>query len=246
MSGFASPDWVGVFIPDASLFESFVRGTVVYFAVLAMMRFARKRQLGSIGLTDVLLLVLISECVSQALNAKANSVANGVAAVAALLFWDFVLDWAGYRSKWVRRILEHKPVPLVTDGRPLAEHMKAERITQDELDSCLRMNGVGDLSRVKCARLESNGEMSVVRRDTGPQEAETAHHPSDYAAALETFLAAARHLRAAVEWHDEQSREHAEAAKVARAALTRNGIVGRKLLGETERREAARDRNGHA
>lgn len=231
MSGFEAPEWGSILLPDASLFESFVRGSLVYFAVLLLMRVAPKRQLGSVGLTDVLLLVLISECVSQALNAKSNSVVNGAVAVAALLFWDFVLDWAGYRWKWVNKLFEHCPVPLIRDGRPLTDRLKKERITHDELLGQLRLQGVDEVSRVKAAFLEPGGEVSVIRRDE-PEETSPAADPTDFPGALDRFVAAARALRGAVEWHEAQSHEHAEAAKSARKALTQHGIVGKRLLDE--------------
>ena len=228
MAGFEAPDWAGIFIPDASVFESVVRGTVVYFAALVLMRVVPKRQLGSVGLSDVLILVMVSECVSPALNANSTSVVNGVIAVATLLVWDFVLDWAGYQSVWVRRVLEHQPVPLVRDGRAIDEGLRGERITNDELLSQLRLNGVESVGQVRAATLEPDGSVSVVRRH--PSEGGPAAAAADFPTALDRFLEAAKALRAAVEWHEAQAGEHAEAAKAARKALTEHGIVGRRFM----------------
>jgi uncharacterized membrane protein YcaP (DUF421 family) len=230
VTAFEAPDWAGVFLPDSSLFESCLRGTVVYFTVLVLVRLAPKRQIGSVGLTDVLLLVLVSECVSQALSAKSNSVANGAVAVAALLFWDYVLDWAGFKSRWVRKALEHEPVPLIRNGRPLEDRLQKERITHDELLCQLRLHGVDAFSRVKTATLESSGKVSVVgRAKARPEEDEAA--PADFDRALEKFLAAAEALRGAVEWHVAQADDHTAAAKAARKALSEHGVAGTRLLG---------------
>jgi uncharacterized membrane protein YcaP (DUF421 family) len=241
VTAFEAPDWAGVFVPDLPLFESFLRGTVVYFVVLVLVRLAPKRQIGSVGLTDVLLLVLVSECVSQALSAKAHSVANGAVAVAALLFWDYVLDWAGFKSRWVRRALEHDAVPLVRDGRLLEDPLKKEHITKDELLSQLRLQGVDEVSRVKAATLESSGEVSVVRGQSESEE----DTPADFDRALEKFLAAAQALRGAVEWHEAQAHDHAAAAKAARKALTEHGVTGTRLLGAKglDRRDHANGRH---
>ncbi|HVK11160.1 MAG TPA: YetF domain-containing protein [Gemmataceae bacterium] len=238
MAGFEAPDWAAIFVPDVSLFESVVRGTVVYFAVLVLMRVLPKRAIGSVGLSDILVLVLISECVSQALNANSPSVVNGVVTVVTLLVWDFALDWAGYRSVWVRKALEHQPVPLVRDGRTIDDKLRAERITKDELLSQLRLNGVEAVGQVKTATLEPDGTVSVVRRPAG--EGEPAEAAADFPTALDRFLVAARALRAAVEWHEAQASEHADAAKAARKALSEHGIVGRRFLHD----EAEATRNG--
>jgi uncharacterized membrane protein YcaP (DUF421 family) len=159
------PDWAGVFVPDGSLVESFLRGTVVYFSVLVLFRLILRRQTGGMGLSDVMLVVLVSECVSPALTTQANSVPNGLVALTALLFWSFALDWATDRWAWLNRLVEPRPVEVVRDGQKRADALHAQHITDDELTSQLRLNGVDDLSRVKVATLEPDGAISVVTRD---------------------------------------------------------------------------------
>ncbi len=138
MGAFQMPDWVGVFAPDASLFESFVRGSVVYLSLLILFRVVLKRQGGSIGLPDIMLVVLVSECVSNSLSANANSVPNGLAVVSALLFWNYTLDKLCYHWPWLQRRLEPQPLQIVKDGKPIVEHLESEGITEDELLGQLR------------------------------------------------------------------------------------------------------------
>jgi uncharacterized membrane protein YcaP (DUF421 family) len=242
---FQLPDWGGVFVPDGSLVESFLRGTVVYFAVLVLFRVILRRQTGGMGLSDVLLVVLASECVSPALTAQTNSVPNGLAALTALLFWSFVLDWATDRWDWLNRVVEHRPVEVVRDGAKRPDALHAQHITDDELMSQLRLNGVDDLARVKVATLEPDGEISVVTRseaseDGGGGREEDGSRPApslpptpsplaedgppDLDAALTQFLAAAEGVRKAVAWHDERAAAHKRAAATARAALARHGV----------------------
>src|SRR5688500_2512923 len=73
MTALQLPDWEKVFVPDGSLLESFVRGTLVFLGILLLFRIVHKRQRGSVGLGDVMLLLLVSEAVSQALNGSFNS-----------------------------------------------------------------------------------------------------------------------------------------------------------------------------
>lgn len=252
MPAFQLPDWGGVFVPDGSLFESFLRGTAVYFAVLVLFRLILRRQTGGMGLSDILLVVLASECVSPALTAEMKSVPNGVAALSALLFWSYALDWATDRWPWLNKQLEPPPVELVRDGQKKPDALHAQHVTDDELMSQLRLNGVDDLSRVKVATLEPGGNVSVVERDEADQPGRTgdvsrrvdtptagaadqdatgvAHPATDVAgspdlnAALKRFLAAAGDVRAAVAWHDDRAAAHRRAASAARAALARHGV----------------------
>ena len=86
------PNWEQMFVPDLSIVETFLRASAVYLALLILFRLVLKRQTGSIGLPDVLLVVLVSECVSASLSAEAKSIPNGLVAALALLLWNYVLD----------------------------------------------------------------------------------------------------------------------------------------------------------
>lgn len=195
MSAFAMPDWAAVFAPDGSLLESFLRGTCVYFGVLVLFRAVLKRQLGSLGLGDVLLLVLVSEAVSPALSAEMQSLPNGLAAMAALLVWNYAMDWAAYRWPRFRRLLHPEPLPLVRDGRPVRENLECERITMDELLGQLRLNGIEDASQVRAAYIEGEGQVSVIPRDDEKETDDEPDSAKEFDLALEQFLNAARRLR---------------------------------------------------
>jgi uncharacterized membrane protein YcaP (DUF421 family) len=247
------PQWDRIFVPDQSLLESFLRGTFVYFGALVLMRVIPRRQVGSVGLTDILLLVLLSECVSQALTDDSVSIPNGVVAMAAMMFWNYALDWAGHRSKWVRHLLEPDPVELIRDGRPIRENLDKQKITDEELTEQLRRKGVGEVGAVRSAYMESGGQVSVV-----PIDAPTGHDPSrngppapaaapapspdgppDFEALLAAFQAAARNLQVGVAWHEERAAEHAGRAKEARQVLARYGV-------RIPRRTAGSERDVHA
>lgn len=157
------PSWlIKMFVPDAPLLESFVRGSVVYLCLLVLFRVILKRQSGSVGLPDIMLLVLVSECVSTSLSAEAKSVTNGLVVVAALLFWNYLIDRLCYRFPWLRRRLEPQPLQLVRNGKVCLENMATERITEEELRAKLREQGVDDVSKVKAAFVESEGTISVI------------------------------------------------------------------------------------
>ncbi len=186
MIGLELPDWGRVFSPDVSLAESFLRASLVYLALLVLFRVVLKRQSGSLGLPDIMLVVLVSEVVSQAMTAQSNSVPNGLVGVLGLLFWNYSLDRLAYRWPWLHRRLEPQPLTLVKDGRPIRENMNAENITDDELAAQLRGHGIESVVGVKLATMESEGAISVI-----PKE-------QDFARAAAEILAAAEELRRAV------------------------------------------------
>lgn len=234
MAGFEWPKWDEVFVPDGSLLESFLRGTLVYFALVVLFRIILRRQRGgSVGLGDLMLLILMSECVSQALTAEFNSVPNGVVAVGALLFWNYVTDCLSYRWDWFHRLVQSGPLQVVRDGRPIPDHLRQERMRPDELASELRKQGLDDLAGVKAAYIEAEGDLTVIQKEGKDSPAEweaDPSHPPDFDAALRHFLEAARRLQHAANWHDEQAAEHRRLAAEARTALSRHGVRPKALL----------------
>lgn len=84
--------------------------------------------------------------------------------VATIAFWDYFLDWLGYRSPLVQRLLRPTPLLLIKDGRLQRRNMRRELITEAELMGQLREKGVRSLGEVKTCFLEGDGRLSVVQR----------------------------------------------------------------------------------
>jgi hypothetical protein len=78
-------------------------------------------------------------------------------------FWNMFLNWINYRFKVFERLLSPPPLPLVSHGRMNRRNMRQEFITEEDLSSQLRQHGIYELSEVKRACLEANGELSVIK-----------------------------------------------------------------------------------
>jgi uncharacterized membrane protein YcaP (DUF421 family) len=158
------PDWAGMFRPDHSLIEMLLRGTITYWSIIVMMRLVLKRQAGSFGLGDMLLIVLIADASQNAMAGEYRSIPDGLVLVATLLGWDFALDWTMYHWKWLRDVMEPSPKLLIREGRLIRENLRKERITEEELRSQLRLRGIAGFEEVHEARMESGGQVSVLLR----------------------------------------------------------------------------------
>lgn len=167
-------DWVDVFVPSLSLLEIFLRGTAVYLALFFMLRFAAKRQVGSIGIADLLVLVLLADAAQNAMADDYGSVTDGILLVGVIIFWSYVLDWLAFRYPGLRKLMRPPRLTLVEDGRELAGSLKKANITHDELMSAVRGHGLMNLKRVHRAFLEPDGLVSVITVDQKPTE-ETRH-----------------------------------------------------------------------
>ncbi|MEO8805020.1 MAG: YetF domain-containing protein [Burkholderiaceae bacterium] len=149
---------------SVSPLELIVRGSAMYWFLFLVFRFIMRRDVGAVGIADVLLLVLIADAAQNAMAGGYTSITEGFVLVSTLLGWNYALDRLAYYSPAVRKFTEPKPLLLVEGGRVLARNLRREFITRDDLDAQLRQNGVSSLEDVKAAYLESDGKFSVVLR----------------------------------------------------------------------------------
>jgi uncharacterized membrane protein YcaP (DUF421 family) len=145
--------------------ELVVRGTAMYWFLFLIFRFVLRRDVGSVGIADVLLLVIVADASQNAMAGDYQTVPEGMLLVSTLIFWNFALDWASFRFAWLRRLAEPPPLLLVKDGQCLRRNMRREFVTEEELMSELRQKGVDDLAEVRKAFMEPDGSFSVIRRN---------------------------------------------------------------------------------
>jgi uncharacterized membrane protein YcaP (DUF421 family) len=168
-------DWAEFFIPTHSLAEIITRGTFMYISLFLILRFLLQRQSSAIGLADLLVVVLIADAAQDALAKGYKSVTEGVVLVLTIVFWDFAIDWLGYRVKPLAWLTRPPPLPLIEDGRMLVRNMRREMITREELLSQIREQGLDDVDEVKSAYLEGNGEISVIKRNGKTEPGKSKH-----------------------------------------------------------------------
>lgn len=155
-------DFAQMLVPDEPLLEIFVRGTLIYLGLFAMMRFLAKREAGSLGVTDLLVVVLIADAAQNGMAGDYRSISDGLILVAIIIGWSYLLDALAFRSPWWRKVLRHPSVQLVRDGRILRGNLEREMITEQELLGEIRAHGVDELRMVHAAYMESDGTISVI------------------------------------------------------------------------------------
>lgn len=155
-----------------SPWELILRGTLVFWFLFAIFRFVMHRDVGSVGLADVLVLVLIADAAQNAMAGGYESVTDGVILISTIVGWNYLLDWAAFRFEWARRMAEPPPLVLVHGGRLLRRNLRKEMMTTDDLMSKLREQGVDELAQVKKAFMEGDGTVTVIRADDGKKAAQ--------------------------------------------------------------------------
>ena len=165
-------DWSELFVFTVSPLELFVRGTLIYWFLFIVFRTVLKRDVGAVGVADVLLLVLVADAAQNAMAGEYKSVSDGLVLVSTILGWNFLFDWAAYRFSLIHRLVQPKELCLIRDGRVLYRNLRREMLTEDDLRSKLRTHGVEHFSEVRAAYMESDGTISVLKRPALKSEQE--------------------------------------------------------------------------
>lgn len=163
MDPLLSVDWEEMFSLSLPLAEIIIRGTAMYWFLFIVFRFVIRRDIGAVGIADVLVLVIVADAAQNAMSGEYTSVTDGMVLVATLIAWNVFLDWLSFRFPRFRRFAEPQPIRLIWKGRLIRSNMKRELITDDELWSKLRQSGIESLDEVKEAHIEADGQISIVK-----------------------------------------------------------------------------------
>jgi uncharacterized membrane protein YcaP (DUF421 family) len=144
-----------------------LKTAVVYAFLVIGLRLLGKRELGQMSLYDIVLIIILGNAVQNAMINNDNTLAGGVVAATVLLLANRLLNAVLARSERAQRLLAGQPVLIALDGKVLADNMKRQGITPDQLDAALREHGFDSLDRVHSVILEVDGTMSVIPKDAG-------------------------------------------------------------------------------
>jgi uncharacterized membrane protein YcaP (DUF421 family) len=164
MDLFFNVQWKELFAPDVPLLESVIRGTIVYIAIFFLVRVIPNRQMGGVGMNDMLLIVLVASAATNSLAGEHKSITNGMVLVATVILWSYAFNWLGFKFLSLQRLFQPAAKVIVKDGQMQEDVMQKELITEEELKGKLRRQGADDIAKVRAAFIESDGQISVIER----------------------------------------------------------------------------------
>ncbi|MDD5405758.1 MAG: DUF421 domain-containing protein [Sulfurovaceae bacterium] len=151
------------------------RSLIVYLFMILALRFFGKNQLSQLNAGDIILLLLISNAVQNAMVGPNTSLQGGIFAATILFLANFLIKKLMFKSNIFRDIIESEPIVLVKDGIKDPKAIKEAEITTDELKESIREHGIEKISDVKLAILEVDGNISIISIDKNQQTKYTRH-----------------------------------------------------------------------
>jgi uncharacterized membrane protein YcaP (DUF421 family) len=167
-------------LPEAPLWALVLRGTVVYLALVGALRLAGRRELGQMTSFDLVLLLLVSNAVQNSLTAGDNSLGGGLVSAATLFALNRAVGYGAWRWRWFNRLVQGRPLRVVTDGKVHAGALRSERLTLAELRSALRKQGIARIGECRRVILEPDGTLTAVKIGVEPRPLAEIVHPDAF------------------------------------------------------------------
>ena len=141
-----------------------MRSLLVYVFLLLVLRLTGKRQVGQLAPFDLVLLLVLSNAVQNAMNGGDNSITGGILLATTLVAINWAVGFLTFRSKKLERLVEGRPEILVHGGHVDHDAMRRCQMTMHELEAALRAEGFCGPEDVRFALLENNGHVTVIRK----------------------------------------------------------------------------------
>ncbi len=142
--------------------ECVTRAIIIYVFLMVLLRLTGKRQVGQLAPFDLVLLLVLSNAVQNAINAGDNSVLGGILSAGTLVLVNYLVGLATFRQKKLEALIEGRPEVLIHNGKLYEAVLQREKLTRHELNAALRTAGCTDIDEVHYAVLENNGQISVI------------------------------------------------------------------------------------
>lgn len=143
-----------------------IRSVAVYLFMVIALRIFGKKELSQLNTADVILILLISNSVQNAMVGNNTSLYGGIIAALALFIVNFIFKKIMANSKFVKDLVQDVPEILIHNGKIEFKTLAKLGITSDELHEAMREHGVEQYHQVKLAMFEIDGSISIISGDT--------------------------------------------------------------------------------
>ncbi|GGY17249.1 DUF421 domain-containing protein [Massilia dura] len=151
-----------MFDMDLPWWEFIARGAIVYCFLLLMVRITGKRTIGQFTPFDLLIVMLLSEAVSNSMTGGDESLPGGLIIATTLIVLNVAIAVASSRSRKIADLVDGRPVLLGRDGTIYDDVVKKCRMSAGDVEQALREADC-PLHKMKCAFLEADGKITILQ-----------------------------------------------------------------------------------
>ena len=154
-----------LFKTSIPLLELVLRAFLVYGFIVTALRFSGKRQLGQMGTSEFVAILLVSNAVQNSMNGGDNSLVGGMLSATSIMIMSWIIAWMNFRNEGLRNLIEGTPRVLIRHGKIIDKNLTKELISTQELKALLRRQGIHSVKEVQLASIEPNGTLTIERNE---------------------------------------------------------------------------------
>ncbi len=140
-----------------------LRTTFFYFFIILAYRIMGKREIGQLGIIDLIVSILIAELVAISIENIDDSIFFTIIPIALLVFLELILAFVSIKSRTFRTLFGGKPSLIIANGNVNYKEMIRQRYSMDDLLLSLRQNEIKSIDEIEYAFLEPNGKLSIFK-----------------------------------------------------------------------------------
>jgi uncharacterized membrane protein YcaP (DUF421 family) len=140
-----------------------LRAAASYVFIVFLLRVIGRRELSTLGASDILLLVVMGDLIQNGVTQTDYSVTGEYLAVSTFALLTVAASFMSFRWRRAHTLIEGTPLIIVQDGEPVERNLRAERIQRSEIAEEARTQGIESLSEIKWCVLETNGTMTFIK-----------------------------------------------------------------------------------
>jgi uncharacterized membrane protein YcaP (DUF421 family) len=159
-----------LFVPDVSILEKILRTILVYAFLVIGLRLAGKRELAQLNPFDLVVLLVLSNAVQNAIIGNDNSLVGGIVGAVTLLVLNAVVVRFLYDHRKLDEIIEGEEELLIENGQVKMDRLRSELIRLPQLETAARKQGFDSLEEIDKAVLEPGGTLVFLRKKPTPDE----------------------------------------------------------------------------
>ncbi len=169
--GFLEPNFFNdLFVPDISILEKIIRPILVYIFLVIVLRVFGKRELAQLNPFDLIVILLLSNTVQNAIIGQDNSLSGGFIGAISLLLFNYIVVRFLFKHRRLDQIIEGKETKLIEDGVINRQAMAKELLTESEMIAVAHRQGFQGLESLKTFALEANGNISLEGKEPSQNE----------------------------------------------------------------------------
>lgn len=142
-----------------------VRTIILYVSVIVAMRLMGKRTIGEMHPTELVVSIMISDLAAVPMQSESTPLTYGLVPIFTLVVLEIIFAFLLLKSQVVRKVLVGRSGRVVKNGKLMEKDMRRLRISVDDVEEQIRINGYTSLSEILEVVVETNGQVSVIPKE---------------------------------------------------------------------------------